>query len=89
MKKQTKKFEILSNTTRVWIIAVRQGKSDLGEGTYTPKGSLSLAEEIAVLRKQNKELFRANGKLQEENEFLEEAGDFFAASCRKSAKKRD
>jgi transposase len=29
-----------------------------------------LAEEIAVLRKQNKELTKANKRLQEENEFL-------------------
>ena len=67
----------------------RQGQLDLGEVSYTPKGALSLAEEIAVLRKQNKELSRANRRLQEENEFLEEASAFFAASRRKSAKTRD
>ncbi len=34
-------------------MAARQGQLDLGEGSYTPKVALSLAEEIAILRKQN------------------------------------
>ena len=70
-------------------MAARQEQLDLGEGPYTPKGALSLAEEIAVLRKQNKELSKAIKKLQEENEFLEEASAFFAASRRKSVRTRD
>ena len=50
---------------------------------------MSLAEEIAVLREQNKELSKASKRLQEENEFLAEASAFFAASRRKSTKTRD
>ena len=47
---------------------------------------MSLAEELAVLRKQNKALEREIRRLKEENEFLAEASAFFAASRRKSAK---
>jgi len=55
-------------------------------GSQTPKSALTLNEELIQLKKtvkaQNKEINR----LQEENEFLEEASAFFAASRRKSAK---
>jgi len=47
---------------------------------------MSLAEEPAVLRKQNKALEREIRRVKEENEFLAEASAFFAASRRKSAK---
>ncbi|MCI8856982.1 MAG: transposase [Clostridiaceae bacterium] len=47
---------------------------------------MSLAEKLAVLRKQNKALEREIRWVEEENEFLTEASAFFAASRRKSAK---
>ena len=47
---------------------------------------MSLAEELAVLRKQNKALEREIRRVKEENEFLAEASAFFAASRRKSVK---
>ena len=50
---------------------------------------MTLAEEVAMLRKQNRELSKENKRLKEENEFLEEASAFFAASRRKSARKQD
>ena len=89
MTKASKELGVSTSRKRGWIIAARQGQLNLGEGSYTPKGALSLAEEIAILRRQNKELSRAKRRLQEENEFLEEASAFFAASRRKSAKTRD
>ena len=89
MPKASKELGVPTSTMRGWVMASQQGQLDLGEGSYTPKGALSLAEEIAVLRRQIKELSRANRRLQEENEFLEEASAFFAASRRKSAKTRD
>ena len=84
MTKASKELGMSSSTMRA-----KQGQLDLGEGGYTPQGAMSLAEEIAVLRKQNKELTKTNKRLQEENEFLAEASAFFAASRRKSAKTRD
>ncbi len=74
MPKASKEFGVSSSTMRgVGSSSQRQGQLNLGEGGYTPQGAMSLAEEIAVLRKQNKELTKANKRLQEENEFLAEA----------------
>ena len=89
MTKASKELGVSSSTMRGWVIAAREGQLNLGEGAYTPQGALSLAEEIAILRKQNKDLSKANRRLQEENEFLAEASAFFAASRRKSVRTRD
>ena len=89
MTKASKELGVSSSTMRGWVAAAKQVQLDLGEGGYTPQGAMSLAEEIAVLRKQNKELTKTNKRLQEENEFLAEASAFFAASRRKSTKTRD
>ena len=56
---------------------------------HTPKNALSLNDELIELRKRVKVLDKENRRLKEENEFLEEASAFFAASRRKSAKNRD
>lgn len=50
---------------------------------------MSLAEEITMLRRQVKELEKANRRLKEEKEFLEEASAFFAASRRKSVRSKE
>ena len=50
---------------------------------------MSLSEEITMLRKRVKEQDKETRRLKEENEFLEEASAFFAASRRKSAKTRE
>ena len=55
----------------------------------TPTSAMSLAEEITMLRKRVKEQDKEIRRLKEENEFLEEASAFFAASRRKSAKTRE
>ena len=47
---------------------------------------MSLSEEITMLRKRVKEQDKEIRRLKEENEFLEEASAFFAASRRKSVK---
>ena len=46
-------------------------------------------DELIELRKRVKEQDKEIRRLKEENEFLEEASAFFAASRRKSAKNRD
>lgn len=48
--------------------------------------ALSLNEELTELSKHVKEQDKEIRRLKEENEFLEEASAFFAASRRKSAK---
>ena len=66
--------------------AVRAGTLDIGDGAHTPESAMSLAEELAMLRKRVKDQDKEIRRLKEENEFLEEASAFFAASRRKSAK---
>ena len=56
---------------------------------FTPPRILSLNDELIELRKRVKEQDKEIRRLKEENEFLEEASAFFAASRRKSAKNRD
>lgn len=80
---------IPENTMYAWTKAVREGRLDIGAGSHTPQTAMSLAEELALLRKQVKELDKENCRLKEENEFLEKAGAFFAACRRKSAKGRE
>jgi transposase len=47
---------------------------------------MTLAEEVTMLRKQVKEQQKKIRRLEEINEFLEEASAFFAASRQKSKK---
>ena len=56
---------------------------------HPPKNALSLNHELIELRKRVKEQDKEIRRLKEENEFLEEASAFFAASSRKSAKNKD
>ncbi len=67
---------------------MKTGYLDAGAGTRTPESALSLAEEIATLRKQVKAQEKEIWQLREINEFLEEASAFFAASRQKSTKSR-
>lgn len=77
---------IPENTMYAWTKAAREGRLDIGPGAHTPETAMSLAEELALLRRQVKEQEKEIRRLKEENEFLEEASAFFAASRRKSAK---
>lgn len=65
---------------------MQEGRQDANPGSHTPDTAMSLAEELAVLRKKVQELEKANRRLKEENKFLAETSAFFAASRRKSAK---
>lgn len=80
---------IPENTMYAWTKAAREGRLDIGPGAHTPETAMSLAEALAVLRRQVKEQEKEIRRLKEENEFLEEASAFFAASRRKSAKTRE
>lgn len=50
---------------------------------------MSLAEELTQLRKRVKDQDKEIRRLKEENEFLEEASAFFAASRRKSLRPKE
>ena len=84
-----KDLGIPEGTIHTWLKAVRAGKLDVGGGSHTPASAMSLSEEITMLRKRVKEQDKEIRRLKEENEFLEEASAFFAASRRKSAKTRE
>ena len=83
--KAAKELGIPDGTIYCWMKAFKEGHLSANEAVHSPKTALSLNDELIELRKRVKEIRR----LKEENEFLEEASAFFAASRRKSAKNRD
>ena len=72
-----------------WIRMVRLGRLDLGEGMHTPKSAMTLNEKLIQLRQQVKVQEKEIRRLKKENDFLEEASAFFAASRLKSAKTKE
>ena len=84
--KAARELGIPKNTLYTWIRANRLGNLDLRAGSQTPKSAMTLNEELITLRKQVKDQDKEIRHLKEENEFLEEASAFFAASRLKSAK---
>ena len=87
--KAAKELGIPEGTVYTWLKADRAGKLDIGEGFHTPTSAMSLSEEIAMLHKRVKQQDKEIRRLKEENEFLEEASAFFAASRRRSVKTRE
>lgn len=85
-KKAADELGIPDNTLYGWVRAAKLGHLNVGTGYRTPEDNLNLAEENAQLRKQLKEQEKEIKRLNELNEFLEEASAFFAASRRKSGK---
>ncbi len=80
---------IPENTVYAWTKAAGEGRLDAGPGSRTPQTAMSLAEELALLRRQVREQEKEIRRLKEENEFPREASAFFAASRRKSARDRE
>ena len=80
---------IPSGTLYTWIKAFKEGRLVAKEATHTPGNALTLNEELIELRKHIREQDKDIRRLKEENEFLEEASAFFAASRRKSARNKD
>ena len=87
--KAAKELGIPKNTLYGWVRASRLGTLDLGAGTQTPESAMTLNEELKRLRQQVKEQETELRRLKKENEFLEEASAFFAASRLKSAKTKE
>ncbi len=72
-----------------WVRASRLGTLELGAGSQPLQSALTLNEEFILLRQQGKEQEKEIRRLKKENDFLEEASTFFAASCLKSAKMKE
>ena len=87
--KAARELGIPKNSLYTWMKANRLGNLDLGAGTQTPQSAMTLNEELIKLRAQFKEQDKEIRRLKKENEFLEEASAFFAASRLKSAKTKE
>ena len=87
--KAANELGIPKNTLYGWMRVRRQGNLDLGAGTQTPDSAMTLNEELIRLRQQLKEQEKEIRRLKKENEFLEEASAFFAASRLKLAKTKE
>ena len=86
----------LLHDSHAFPLPVYNGKAVFAHSSYAlfqnrirQTSAMSLSEEITMLRKRVKEQDKEIRLLKEENEFLEEASAFFAASRRKSAKTRE
>jgi transposase len=87
--KAAKELGIPEGTMYTWMKAFKDGRLSAKDAVHSPKTALSLNDELIELRKHVKEQDKEIRRLKEENEFLEEASAFFAASRRKSARNRD
>jgi transposase len=72
-----------------WVKHAEMGDLDTGAGTQTPGSAMTQAMEIQKLRADIKALVKDNARLKKENDFLEEASAFFAASRQRLAKKSE
>lgn len=80
---------IPKSTISQWVKKAEIGNMDTGAGTQTPGSAMTQAMEIQRLRTENKALAKDNARLKKENDFLEEASAFFAASRQKYARKSE
>ena len=53
--KAAKELGVPEGTIHTWLKAARSGGMDIGEGSHTPESAMSLAEELAMLRKKVKD----------------------------------
>ena len=88
-KRAAEELGVPKNTLGTWVHKAKKGEVDPGKGEQTPETALTLAAEVQELRKQLKAQEKEIKRLNELNEFLEEASAFFAASRRKSGKGRE
>ena len=88
-RKAAEELGVPSGTIYAWVKAFKEGRLEAKTAVHTPSNALSLNEELIELKKHVKEQDKEIRRLKEENEFLEEASAFFAASRRKLAKNRD
>lgn len=73
-----KELGIPVNTLYGWMRAYKEGRLECG--VRTPGNAMTLSEEVAMLRKKVKQQEKEIRRLNELNDFLEEASTFFAAS---------
>ena len=79
---------IPKGTLGTWVHKAKAGEIDTGSGTRKPEESMNLAGQLQAAKKRIKEQEKRIRELEKLNEFLEEASAFFAASRRKSGKRK-
>lgn len=80
---------VAKGTMYTWVKAFKEGRLAVAGMAHAPSNALSLNEELIALRKKSKAQEKEIRRLQEMNEFLEEASAFFATSRQKCAKNKD
>lgn len=88
-EKAAKELNVPSNTLYGWVKKAKVGGLDIGLGERNPEDALNIAEENQQLKKKIKAMEKEIKRLNEKNEFLEDAAAFFAASRQKSGKSKD
>ena len=88
-KRASEELGVAKGTIYEWQKAFKEGRLSAKGVAHTPSNALSLNEELIALRKETKAQAKEIRRLNEMNEFLEEASAFFAASRQKYAKNRD
>lgn len=88
-EKAAKELNVPSNTLYGWVKKAKLGGHDIGTGERSPEDVLNIAQENQQLKKQIKAMEKEIKRLNEMNEFLEDAAAFFAASRQKSGKTKD
>ena len=88
-KGASQELDVPVNTLYGWIKSANKGMLDIGLGERRPEDALNIAEENQQLKKQIKAMEKEIKRINEMNEFLEDAAAFFAASRQKSGKTKD
>ncbi len=88
-EKAAKELNVPSNTLYGWVKKAKLGGIDIGTSERSPEDVLNIAQENQQLKKQIKAMEKEIKRLNEMNEFLEDAAAFFAASRQKSGKTKD
>ena len=63
--KAAKELGVPEGTIHTWLKVARSGGMDIGEGSHTPESAMSLAEELAMLRKKVKDQDKEIRRLKE------------------------
>ena len=88
-EKAAKELNVPSNTLYGWVNKAKVGGLDIGLGERSPEDALNIAQENQQLKKKTNAIEKEIKRLNEMNEFLEDAAAFFAASRQKSGKSKD
>lgn len=88
-EKAAKELNVPSNTLYGWVNKAKVGGLDISLGERKPEDALNIAQENQQLKKKTNAMEKEIKRLNEMNEFLEDAAAFFAASRQKSGKSKD